>query len=1027
MPEDFPDAASFSIEGSDEAIDFEIRDSGGTPLLLAQAKTRIEPGSWSASELLALARRWAEADPGGNAILRFLSDAPVHKSGHGLRHLISKAEAVSDPHEWLNACSDRTPSGVELEAADHSLFRRLEIETRLGPWNQILDQVKVEILRISGVALAASEVDATVHRLFVDAFQRSSEPELSRRTITLSDLAELLQPSQTIPVPSFGENAIAAGREVRQPISGDRASAPFEQATTLPPETLSPVESVEWRPGRTNLPTREGLFVGRDRELSLIDQGLKETGAGAAMVVHGLGGIGKSTLVAQWATTRSRESLPVWWITADTPANLDAGLAALAVSLQPALADALPHRMLRDWAVEWLSAHQEWLLILDNVANPSDVRPLLAQAPTGQFLITSRRATGWHGVATPMTLDALDPADAGDLFARILTHHQVRDVDGTEQVCTELGYLPLALEQVAAFCAETATSPRAYLDLLVRYPAHLYSTAAEGGDPQRTIARIWHLTLDRLADDPLTGQILRTLAWYAPEAIPRALVQKFGDHPHVLRALGRLAAHSMLTLSEDTGTITMHRLVQAVARTPDPEDPHRHPDDIADARTHASAFLAGELPDGCDNPDSWPAWNVFLPHIDALVNHVPSDHDTIDTTYILSHAAMFLLGKGMVERATSYLHRAHTNCARILGEDHPETLVAQGDLAVSYLESGSLQRAIELFETVLDDHIRALGNEDPNTLRARMNLAGAYHAAGDLRRATELYECALSGQINTLGERHPHVLLSRGNLALVYQEAGDVERAIKLLERTCTDRSQALGKNHPDTLRAQMNLAGAYRAAGDLGRAVAMNESILAIQLRVLGADHPDTLLSRNNLAVASFDAGNPRRAVELLTDVVDDRVRVLGESHFHTMRARFNLASAYAELGDLKRAIALYEDVLNDQLLTLGENHPDVLLTLGNLASAYGESGELKRAVELNERAPADHVRILGEDHPGTLVARGSLAVACHAAGDISRATKLIERLHHDYARVMGDDHPDTQTVRSLLNEVDDNGSAST
>ena len=47
----------------------------------------------------------------------------------------------------------------------------------------------------------------------------------------------------------------------------------------------------------------------------------------------------------------------------------------------------------------------------------------------------------------------------------------------------------------------------------------MYQAVAEGGDAARTIARIWHVTLDRLAGDPLAGQVLRILAWYAPDGI----------------------------------------------------------------------------------------------------------------------------------------------------------------------------------------------------------------------------------------------------------------------------------------------------------------------------------------------------------------------------------------------------------------------------------------------------------------------------------------------------------------------------
>ena len=52
--------------------------------------------------------------------------------------------------------------------------------------------------------------------------------------------------------------------------------------------------------------------------------------------VHGLGGVGKSTLAAEWAAAHAADYTLTWWITAAAPADIDAGLASLAVTLQPA-------------------------------------------------------------------------------------------------------------------------------------------------------------------------------------------------------------------------------------------------------------------------------------------------------------------------------------------------------------------------------------------------------------------------------------------------------------------------------------------------------------------------------------------------------------------------------------------------------------------------------------------------------------------------------------------------------------------
>src|SRR5260370_14465746 len=100
----------------------------------------------------------------------------------------------------------------------------------------------------------------------------------------------------------------------------------------------------------------------------------------------------------------------------------------------------------------------------------------------------------------------------------------------------------------------------------MRYPMGRHGI----GDSARTIARIWHLTLDRLTDTPLAGQLLRILAWYAPDTIPTTPLNGLADPPALTHAIGRLAAYTMLTTNTGQDTPTMHRLAQALTRTPDP-------------------------------------------------------------------------------------------------------------------------------------------------------------------------------------------------------------------------------------------------------------------------------------------------------------------------------------------------------------------------------------------------------------------------------------------------------------------------
>ncbi|WP_256097129.1 tetratricopeptide repeat protein [Streptomyces agglomeratus] len=796
-----------------------------------------------------------------------------------------------------------------------------------------------------------------------------------------------------------------------------------ENGVVLPPEAYWPAADVLAPERLRNVPGT-GLFVGRRQALDALDAALAAPGGVVVQAVHGLGGIGKSTLAAHWAIHHFTGN-PRWWITADSRPAIDTGLAELARALQPALTG-LPDELLVERALQWLATHEDWLIVLDNVEHVDHIRPLLDRTGTGRgrFLITTRRATGWHTTATPLRLDVLTAGEAVDLFTRIVkpTHPNLTKdsdgssvIDGVVELCEQLGYLPLAVEQAGSYCAETATTPRTYLQMLAESPADMFTDTAEGGDAGRTIARIWRITLDQLTDTRLAGDILRILAWYAPNHIPRTLLDGLAPAPALNKAIGRLNAYSLITTTGDS-ELAVHRLVQALARTPDPDDPHRQTTDINHGRDHAAVRLDTLFPTDVESPHAWPQCLALLPHVDALTEHLPTHLDTEITAHLLTKVGGFLHDQGLITRAIEHLERACTSRVRVLGEDHRHTLTSRNNLAMAYQAAGDFGRAIPLFEHTLNGSTRVQGHDDRDTLSYGNNLAMAYQEAGDLGRAVPLFEHTLSGSVRVLGDHHPDTLTARNNLAGAYSELGDWGRAIPLFERTLTDRVQVLGIDHPSTLTSRNNLAGAYKSAGDLGRAIPLYERTLTERVQVLGADHPATLQSRNNLASAYQTAGDLGRAIPLFEQVTTDRLRVLGNDHPDTLASHNNLATAYQTAGDLNRAIPRFERAVTDCLRVLGNDHPGTLAARNNLASAHESAGNLGRAIPLYEQAVTDCLRVLGNDHPDTLVSRINLAHAYQAAGHFGRAIPLYERNLASRLQILGSDHPDTLAFRNNL-----------
>ncbi|MFM9700758.1 tetratricopeptide repeat protein [Streptomyces europaeiscabiei] len=804
----------------------------------------------------------------------------------------------------------------------------------------------------------------------------------------------------------------------------------YAQATTLPAEALRPMAEVEAPPGLDVLPHR-GVFVGRDEELDLLDAALSAPGEVVVQAVHGLGGIGKSALAAHWAATRARPLYrPIRWINADSAASVQKGLVDFATALQPALAQVInSHEELATRAMQWLATHTGWLLILDNVNDRNDINDLLSHAPEGRFLITSRLSAVWPDATTVLRLDVLDEQLSTILLTRLATTTGPRNMDGAAELCSELGHLALAITQVAAYLAQNPLlTPRDYLTRLAKAPATAFETGGAGvTKSERTIARIWRLTLDRIhKQQPLANDVLRILAWYGPDHIPATLLEDYAEQTVLEDALGLLTAYSMVTADPVTRTLSVHRLVQALARTPDVAvpgkpshvpDPHRARALIERAREQATDLLRTALPSTTKDPASWPDWRTLLPHVEALADHASPRTDTYPSTWdVLDSAGQFLHEQGSPRRAIACLERALAVAERMLGEDHEVTMFSRNSLAGAYQTVSDLRRAIPLFERTLGDHVRALGEDHPDTLTVRGNLAVAYVKAGDPGRAIPLLERTLDDRVRVLGEDHPNTLMSRNDLAGAYLSAGNLGRAIPLFERTLDDRVRVLGEDHPDTLTSRNNLAGTYAKTDDPARAIPLFERTWEDLVRVLGEDHPHTLTSRSNLAGTYLSAGDPERAATLYEQTLEGLVRVLGEDHPHTLISRSNLAGTYVLAGDPERAVPLYEQTLEGLVRVLGEDHPDTLTSRNNVARIYARVGDLGRAIPLFERTLDDRMRVLGEDHPHTLVCRNDLADAYKSAGDLARAIPLFERTLDDRMRVLGEDHPRTLTARLNL-----------
>ncbi|MFI1677600.1 AAA family ATPase [Streptomyces sp. NPDC020607] len=403
------------------------------------------------------------------------------------------------------------------------------------------------------------------------------------------------------------------------------------------------------------VPAQE-TFVGRERELDRLDRVFELVRLGPvpqAVVVHGTAGVGKTALAAEWATRKARDHAPVWWVKADSPASIVSGLSELTRVLRPVVPEFFEGEGRWEWALQWLSSHDGWVLVLDDVRNPGNVRVLLSRIGTGgQVLLTSRLALGWDGIAVPTELDVPELDEVVDMFTR----YAGREVEGAEALCADLRRLPVAVTRAGELVGESWWPVHEYRTAAAEYVMGEAPHASESeASPVRGVSplrgTLWQVL--RAADDAVPEELLLTLAWFGAPPVPRTVVSGIDTPSAVARALEFLTEHELVRTHDDT--VLLHPVL---ARVADPNDPHRGREVIDTARRRALTCLAGALPDDPDDPEAWPSWWQLVPHVEALAERLPARDDTDAFAHMLTAYARFLLGQGQPGRGTVALERA---------------------------------------------------------------------------------------------------------------------------------------------------------------------------------------------------------------------------------------------------------------------------------------------------------------------------------------------------------------------------------
>jgi tetratricopeptide (TPR) repeat protein len=787
----------------------------------------------------------------------------------------------------------------------------------------------------------------------------------------------------------------------------------------------------------SNIPIRVPKhFMGRDHELAAIGAALASPsppspasgggrGWGAVATLHGMRGVGKTTLAASYAELHRGDYRATWWIRAQTEAGMRADLVALGVRLGWVGADDKEEPALTAVMERLRHEGEGILLIFDNATDADALKPYLPRGGGSQILVTSN-AQAWRGVAAPVEIRTWPKTIGADYLLARTGRADAREA--AEALSEALGGLPLAHEQAAAYCERLEKSLADYRKRFEAAPARLLDddrdAPAEYHD-RLTVAKTFALAIEEAAKlHPAVEPLIVHAALLAPEPIPLFLFvegrEQLGEPlaaglldeglDEAIAALRAFALIDRETIVDErdpairTDTIRLHRLVRQVAAA-------RR---VGDARELAQralmAALAAVYPQEARNdPQTWPPARRLDGHALAMVggDAVPPAGAEERASGLLNglasyrHCALaaYALARPLYERALALREKA-------LGPDHPATALSLNNLALLLQDQGDLAGARALHERALAIREKALGPDHPDTAESLNNLALLLQAEGDLAAARPLFEHALAIYQKMLGPDHPSTATGLNNLALLLQAQGDLAGARPLYERALAIYQKVLGPEHPSTAASLNNLAFLLEAQGDRAGARLLYERALAIDEKVLGPEHPDTASDLSSLALLLQQQGDLAPARPLFERALAIREKVLGPEHPQTVKSLDNLASLLHDQDDLAPARPLYERALAIREKVLGPEHRQTAQCLNNLAALLQDQGDPAGARPLCERALAIYQKVLGPDHPNTNRGRRNLARLLVATGCAAQALGLGQTALAAHESALGSDH---------------------
>jgi tetratricopeptide (TPR) repeat protein len=761
-----------------------------------------------------------------------------------------------------------------------------------------------------------------------------------------------------------------------------------EGAPTIDPDPAHLAEACDL----SALPAAAHL-VGRADDISRGLHALTGPQRDPLVVIHGLGGVGKTALARALAERAS-------WCFADyvlalsfeTFASMQGGVRTVDpqfasrffvrlahfYGLDPADAGRYPTAEALQEAILQRRTRRASLLVLDNLETLLDVlaqpdpamhrqaAPLAAflarlHEGEGAVLITTRidLPPAW-GKSRLIHLGGLDEKAGAALFWELLppARRTAALLDQRMALSRRVQGHPVSLRLLAGRFGEGVASLAAFLaGIEETLRTAEQRTPPSLADPQRqaTLYACLAYSVDRLTPEQRATlqrvSIFRTPFTAELGVQTAADVESDAEHPGDPAERAGLPAR----LTAENAA----RLLQELVRLGLVETSERSTDDASLTFCDLHAMVRWYVAEMIGAP----AAEVYARYAAALAEVAASAYEDFNR-----HAWLRLLVGSMIADLDAALPHLPRPAASLMAYH----------LAQPYQQLGFMRRALELYEEALEMRHKMV--DDEGSSRIQSSMADVLSQMGKPQEAMALYQESLA-TIQALGDVR-EIAVTQSSMADVLRQMGKPQEALALYQESLAT-IQALGDVREIAV-TQSSMADVLRQMGKPQEALALYQESLAT-IQALG-DVREIAVTQSSMADVLRQMGKPQEALALYQESLATK-KALGDVRSIAV-TQSKMADVLSQMGKPQEAMALYQESLAT-IQALGDVR-EIAVTQSSMADVLRQMGKPQEALALYQESLAT-IQALG-DVREIAVTQSSMADVLRQMGKPQEALALYQ-----------------------------------